>query len=311
MPERDYTWLPKRDILTFEELERLARVFASLGVQRIRLTGGEPLLRKGIAHLVERLHTIDGIEEISMTTNGVLLARHARTLKNAGLDRITLSLDSLEPDTYRRTTGVGSVENALTGLQAAHDAGFQNTKINAVIIHGVNDHELVPMLHLGNQTGSEVRFIEYMDVGGATGWQADKVLSIEDMLKRLSDKFGTIRTLPSRGSSPAARFRLPSGQTFGIIASTTQPFCSDCDRARLTADGRWLLCLYDPKGVDLRQPLRNGLSDENLATHIGKQWSRRDLRGAETRIKTQIRGVWVEKSALKANPHLEMHTRGG
>ena len=311
MPAREYVWLPKTDILSFEEVARLVRLFVDLGVTRVRLTGGEPLLRRGLADLVADLAAIDGLDDLSLTTNGLLLRRDAQALKAAGLDRITLSLDTLQPERYRALNGGGNVADALDGLDAAHEAGFSKTKLNMVVIAGVNDDELGALLAHGRQVDAEVRFIEYMDVGGATDWRPDQVVSQRQILDRISDTHGPITPIGGRGSAPAARYKLANGQVFGVIASTTVPFCSACDRARVTADGRGLYCLYDPTGVDLRSPLREGADDATVRDLIAASWGRRGLRGAENRLAESARGAWVSAEALSRNPHLEMHTRGG
>jgi len=261
--------------------------------------------------LVSDLAALDGLEDISLTTNGLLLREHALSLRKAGLNRITMSLDTIRPDRYRALNGGGTLERALDGLDAIQEAGFKGTKLNTVVMSDVNDDELVPLLTLGQRTQTEVRFIEYMDVGGATNWKPSGVVSQSDILKRLEDHYGPIARLKGRGSAPAARYQLPSGQTFGIIASTTTPFCRSCDRSRLTADGRWLLCLYDPSGIVLRAPLRAGRSDAQLETLIHTAWTQRTLRGAESRVESAERGAWVSADVLSQNPHLEMHTRGG
>lgn len=311
MPEEDYTWLPRGDLLAFDELARVAGVFAGLGVRRVRLTGGEPLLRRDLPILVAKLAAVGGIEDLAMTTNGVLLAPHADALRAAGLRRVTVSLDTLDRGRFQAFTRRDDLERVLAGLRAAAAAGFESVKINTVVMRGANDDELEALLQFGASLGAEVRFIEYMDVGGATRWDPTVVVPREEILDRLTARFGPVVPLPARGSAPAERFALPDGTTFGVIASTTAPFCSACDRSRLTADGKWLLCLYARRSLDLRGPLRAGASDEDLTALVRRAWSERSDRGAEERLALHGRGPLAHRPELREDPHLEMHTRGG
>jgi cyclic pyranopterin phosphate synthase len=310
MPEQDYVWLPREDILQFEEIDRLVDVFLDLGVRKVRLTGGEPLLRKDVHRLVEQLAGKSRIDDLAMTTNGVLLAANAERLKDAGLHRLTVSLDTLQHDRFVRLARYDELDRVLAGIDAAAPL-FPGLKLDTVIIRGVNDDELIPMLDFARSRGAEVRFIEYMDVGGATRWSWDQVVTRADMLTTLAQHYGPIEPLGDRGSAPADRFRLPDGTTFGIIASTTAPFCRDCDRSRLTADGMWYLCLYATRGTDLRAPLRAGASQEELAGLVSRIWQNRTDRGAEVRLAVRDRAPMIPLSSLKRDPHLEMHTRGG
>ena len=311
MPEPDYAWLPRENILDFEEIAALADAFTSLGVDRVRLTGGEPLLRRDLPDLIEMLAGRPAIRDLALTTNGVLLANRADALRAAGLHRITVSLDTLRPDRFEALTRVAELPAVLAGIEAAAGAGFESLKIDSVIIRGRNDDELEALLAFGTRVGAEVRFIEYMDVGGATHWSLDAVVSRREMLDRLGKTCGPVETLDRRDSAPAERFRLPDGTIFGIIASTTEPFCAACDRSRLTADGLWLLCLYARGGLDLRHPLREGATREELAHLISTVWAMRADRGAEERLTSPARDVLIPVAALKRDAHLEMHTRGG
>ena len=310
MPEQEYVWLPKQSILTFEEITRLVGVFASLGVDKVRLTGGEPLLRHDLPSLTDMIARIPGIRDLALTTNGLLLARHARALREAGLGRITVSLDTLRPDRMRELARTDRHADVVAGIDAARAAGFQRLKLNTVVIRGVNDDELVDLIEFGRSRDAEVRFIEYMDVGGATEWSAEQVVSQREMLDVLTHHYGSISPLES-GHAPAERFRLPDGTTFGMIASTTAPFCRSCDRSRLTADGSWLLCLYAERGIDLRAPLRAGVTDAELAELISATWQGRSDRGAEQRLGMAERSPLYRVAGLRADPHREMHTRGG
>jgi GTP 3',8-cyclase len=311
MPEKDYVWLPREDLLQFEEIGRLADVFGSLGVDRIRLTGGEPLVRHDLPALVEILAAKPWLKDLALTTNGVLLEEHAAALRAAGLHRITVSLDTLQPERFQKLARFDELPRVLRGIEAAAGAGFTSLKIDTVVIRGVNDDELAPLVERAKQWGAEIRFIEYMDVGGATRWSRDRVVSRLDMFRTLAAAFGAIEPIPGTTNAPAERFRLKDGTVFGIIASTTDPFCSACDRSRLTADGLWYLCLYAARGIDLRKPLREGASVEELRALIASAWGGRTDRGAEERLAVRERAPLVPLTELKKDPHLEMHTRGG
>jgi GTP 3',8-cyclase len=311
MPEADYAWLPRESILDFEEIATVADAFTSLGVDRVRLTGGEPLLRRDVPALVELLAARPAIRDLALTTNGVLLAAQAAALKAAGLHRITVSLDTLRRDRFQALARFDELGSVLAGIDAAARAGFDAMKIDTVVIRGRNDDELRDLIEFGRSVNAEVRFIEYMDVGGATHWSMGAVVSRREILARLSEAYGDIVPLAGRDSAPAERFVLPDGTTFGIIASTTEPFCAACDRSRLTADGLWLLCLYARGGLDLRHPLREGATREELAHLISTVWSMRADRGAEERLGSPAREVLIPVAALKRDAHLEMHTRGG
>jgi cyclic pyranopterin phosphate synthase len=310
MPEQDYTWLPREDILQFEEIDRLVDVFLDLGVTRVRLTGGEPLLRRNLPALIERLAIKQRIADLAMTTNGVLLAPMAAAIKSAGLHRITVSLDTLQRDRFERLTRRDDLDRVLAGIDAAVSQ-FGAIKIDTVVVRGVNEDELIPLLEFARARGAELRFIEYMDVAGATRWSVDQVVTRAEMLAAIAAHYGPIVALPDGGSAPADRFRLPDGTAFGIISSTTAPFCADCDRSRLTADGMWYLCLYATRGTDLRGPLRAGASPGDIAAIIRRAWQVRADRGAEARLALGTRTAMVPVSFLKRDPHLEMHTRGG
>jgi cyclic pyranopterin phosphate synthase len=310
MPEADYVWLPREDILHFEEIEILVDVFTSLGVDKVRITGGEPLLRRGVPDLIARLARRPAIRDLAMTTNGVLLAPNVTALKDAGLHRLTVSLDTLQPDRFRALARSDELDRVLDGIRTAAPL-FPGLKLDTVVIRGVNDDELVPLIEFARTHGAEVRFIEYMDVGGATHWSMSRVMSRADILTTLEQAYGPIQTLDESSSAPADRYRLPDGTVFGIIASTTAPFCADCDRSRLTADGLWYLCLYAPQGTDLRRALRAGASADDLRTMIRTTWEQRRDRGAEDRLADRDRAPFIPIDTLRRDPHLEMHTRGG
>jgi len=311
MPEEEYTWLPKRDILTFEEMALLVERFSDLGVDRVRLTGGEPLLRRDLSELVRLLAGNERVRDLALTTNGLLLAEQAEALFAAGLSRVTVSLDSLDPDVFERLTRRRELARALAGIEAAARIQPRGLKIDTVVMRGVNDGELDRMLDFGRELGAEVRFIEYMDVGGATRWSMDQVVTRVELLERIARSHGPLEQVREESAAPADRYRMRDGTVFGIISSTTSPFCGSCDRSRLTADGLWYLCLYARLGIDLRTPLRAGASPAELCERIRGVWSRRDDRGAEERLARADRAPLAEGDSLRRDPHLEMHTRGG
>lgn len=312
MPETEYTWLPRASLLTFEEMSRLAGIFASLGASKVRLTGGEPLLRHELPSLVRLLATDRRVNDLALTTNGILLAQHAGALRAAGLRRVTVSLDTLRADRSLAFARNPKHADVLAGIDAARSAGFERIKLNAVVIRGFNDDEILDLLDWGRERGAEVRYIEYMDVGGATRWSDQQVVSRREILETIERRHGAVEPVASADPrAPAEEFRLADGTTFGIIASVTAPFCRSCDRSRLTADGTWFLCLYAGTGIDLRGPLRDGATDEQLAALIGSTWAARRDRGAEERAALGERAVLYPVEGLRADPRREMHTRGG
>jgi cyclic pyranopterin phosphate synthase len=311
MPETDYAWLPRENLLTYEETAFITDIFTELGVDRVRITGGEPLLRRDLPELIRELAGRPSIRDLALTTNGVQLAAQAGALRKAGLHRITVSLDTLNPARFRSITRFDALQQVLDGISEATAAGFDSVKIDSVIMRGSNDDELVSLLEYGRLAGAEVRFIEYMDVGGATRWAPGDVVSRREMLARIEAHYGPVDPLVEHSSAPADRFTLPDGTVFGIISSSTEPFCSTCDRARLTADGVWLMCLYARAGTDLRRPLRAGANREELKHLIRTVWTSRADRGAEERLSMERHETLIPVTALKKDAHLEMHTRGG
>jgi GTP 3',8-cyclase len=311
MPEAEYVWLPRESILTFEEIERLARIFSGLGVTKLRLTGGEPLLRHDLATLVRLLAGNRAITDLALTTNGLLLDRQAVELRRAGLRRVTVSLDTLRPDRMLGFARSAHHADVLQGISAAQSVGFDSVKLNTVVIRGYNDDEILDLLEFGRSRGLEVRFIEYMDVGGATGWSMDQVISQAQILETIGRHYGSPAPLEREIWAPAERFALPDGTRFGVIASTTAPFCQTCDRGRLTADGTFFLCLYGETGLDLRELLRLGADDATIAERIAGSWRARVDRGAEERASLPNRGILHQIESLRADPRREMHTRGG
>ncbi len=311
MPEEEYVWLPRESLLRFEEISALLDIFLDLGVDKLRLTGGEPLLRRNLEVLVGMLAAKRAVRDLALTTNGVLLAERAQALLDAGLHRITVSLDTLRPERFKLLTRTDALRKVMEGIEAAARVGFKGLKLDAVIIRGSNHDEVVDLIEFAKGVGAEVRFIEYMDVGGATHWSLEKVFSRADLLDALARHYGPIQRVAGESSVPAERFILPDGTVFGIIASTTAPFCHSCDRSRLTADGMWFLCLYAKAGADLRGPLRAQVPAEAIKRLILSAWKARRDRGAEERLETAHRAPFIRLDELRRDPHLEMHTRGG
>jgi cyclic pyranopterin phosphate synthase len=312
MPEEEYAWLEREEVLSFEELYRVAGLLQGLGVDRVRLTGGEPLVRRELPSLIAQL-AARRFADLALTTNGVLLAPAARALRDAGLHRLTVSLDTLSPSVFLKLTRRDSHARVLEGLAEAAGVGFPGgLKLDTVLVRGVNDGEVLALLDYAATLGAELRFIEYMDVGGATHWSREQVVTRAEVLAEVSAALGALEPLPGRGSAPAERFRLPDGRTFGVVASTSQPFCGQCDRARLTADGTLLTCLYARAGVDLKAALRGGETDDALTARLREIWSTRADRGAEQRLALrERRGPLASALELKGDLRREMHTRGG
>jgi cyclic pyranopterin phosphate synthase len=301
----NHAFLPRAELLSFEEIERLARLFVRRGVQKIRLTGGEPLLRHDIERLIEklaRLHTVDGDPvEIALTTNGVALGKKARTLKDAGLSRITVSLDALSQPTFRLMSDSDvAVHKVLEGIAAAHAAGLAPIKVNMVVRRGVNEHEILPMAEHFRYSGIILRFIEFMDVGSTNGWRMDEVVSARDILERIAAHYPLQQVDPNYSGEVAERWRYADGGgEIGVVASVTQAFCHSCTRARLSTDGRLYTCLFASQlGADLREPLRSGATEQTLSGLIADCWARRDDRYSQLRHAATAAGNKVEMSYI-------------
>jgi cyclic pyranopterin phosphate synthase len=285
---RDYPFLPRAELLTFEEIERLARVFAAHGLQKVRITGGEPLLRRDLETLVGMLARIHGLD-LTLTTNGALLGRKAQALAGAGLRRITVSLDSLDDETFRRMNDVDfPVERVLAGIEAAQAAGLEPVKVNVVVKRGVNERDVLPMARAFRGSGVILRFIEYMDVGATNGWRLDDVVPAKEIVAAIDAEHPLEPIDPQYRGEVAQRYRYRDGAgEIGVIASVTQPFCGDCTRARLSADGKLFTCLFATAGHDFRALLRSGAGDEELSAAVAAVWGMRrdrysELRTAET-----------------------------
>jgi len=298
---RDFVFADRDQLLTFEEIARLARPFAALGVEKIRLTGGEPLIRRNIEHLIELLAAIDGIRDLTLTTNGSLLTREkARALRNAGLNRISVSLDSLNDEEFRRINDVDvPVARVLDAIEAASEAGLDPVKIDVVVIRGRNDKTFVDIARRFRGTNKIVRFIEYMDVGNTNGWRVDDVVSGAEIRERISREWALVPADPNYFGEVAQRWRYADGQgEIGIITSVTQPFCGSCTRARLSAEGELYTCLFAEKGHDLRALLRGGASDDEIAAAIASTWTKRADRYSEIRSEATLALKKVEMSHI-------------
>ncbi len=284
----DYPFLPKPEILSFEEIARLARVFCQLGVEKIRLTGGEPLLRRDLHELVAMLAGIPGERDIALTTNGSSLAHHAQNLKDAGLQRVTVSLDALDHAVFTRMHGTSvSPEQVVEGVDAALGCGL-GVKINSVIQRGVNEDQILELARFARQRRVTLRFIEYMDTGNTNGWSPEEVLGYDEMLAMVQKHFSLEAIAPNYPGETARRFRYmdDQDQEVGFITSVTKPFCGDCNRARLSADGQLFTCLFSANGHDLKSMLRDGADDQRLAARIASIWSQRGDRYSELRQQT-------------------------
>ncbi len=298
----DHTFLDRKEILSFEEIERLARIFAGSGVRKVRLTGGEPLLRKDLPDLVQRLVRIPGLEDLALTTNGSLLQELARPLRAAGLQRLTVSLDTLDEARFKQLCDAEvPLSRVLEGLDAARSVGFSPIKLNCVLQRGVNDDEILTLAAFARDGGHILRFIEFMDVGTKNGWKLDAVVPAREVLARISERWDGEPIQESRNGRVAERWRYSDGGgEFGVIASVTQPFCGGCDRARLSAEGSLYTCLFAATGLDLKTPLRNGATDADISALIGNAWKRREDRYSELRT-TQTGSL----------PKVEMYHIGG
>src|SRR5579863_10508316 len=298
-----YRFLKSSERLDFTELLRLTRLFVQLGVVKLRITGGEPLLRAGLADLIGDLTSLPGIADVALTTNGVLLAQHAAELRAAGLQRVTVSLDSLDPAVFAQMAGgFGSVEDVLNGIAVAQRAGLAPIKLNAVVQRGVNDHQVLDLVERFRGTGIIVRFIEYMDVGNRNDWNRERVVPSQQLLERIHARWCVSALDPAYAGEVARRYAFDDGGgEIGFISSVTQPFCGDCSRARLSSDGKFYTCLFASEGTDLRAPLRGGATDEELLQLMRAVWERRSDRYSELRDKLRARGV----------QHVEMNYVGG
>jgi len=297
---RDHAFLPRAELLTFEEIARLVRIFTRLGVEKVRLTGGEPLVRRELATLVGMLSAIPGVSDLTLTTNGVLLPEYATELRDAGLHRVTVSLDADDDATFMRMNDAGvPVSRVLAGIEAAEAAGLGPIKLNMVVKRGWNEHALLPMARRFRGTGRILRFIEYMDVGHSNGWRLDEVIAADEILETIGAEFPLQPMAPTKPGEVAERYRYTDGGgEIGIIASVSRPFCGDCSRARLSADGQLYTCLFATAGHDLRALVRGGASDDELEAALRRIWEARDDRYSEIRSAETVALPKVEMSYI-------------
>jgi cyclic pyranopterin phosphate synthase len=297
---RDHAFLPRAELLTFDEIARLVAIFARLGVEKVRLTGGEPLVRRDLPTLVRTLAAIPGVRDLTLTTNGVLLPEHASELREAGLHRVTVSLDADDDATFMRMNDAGvPVSRVLAGIEAAEAAGLGPIKLNMVVKRGWNEHAVLPMARRFRGTGRILRFIEYMDVGHSNGWRLDEVIAADEILSSIGAEFPLEPMAPTKRGEVAERYRyLDGGGEIGIIASVSRPFCGDCDRARLSADGQLYTCLFATTGHDLRALVRGGATDAELEAALRRIWEARDDRYSEIRSAETVSLPKVEMSYI-------------
>lgn len=278
-----YAFLPKDELLSFEEIERLVRIVSPMGISKIRLTGGEPLLRRGLEDLIAMLSSIQGIEDIAMTTNGILLSHHAEALALAGLNRVTVSLDALDPEIFAKMNGTGAkVDRVLAGIEAAKVFCLP-VKVNAVIQRGVNEGEILPLARWAKTSGVDLRFIEYMDVGETNGWKMDQVVSGDEILETLESEFPLVPRDAAYRGEVAVHWRHENGREIGLIRSVTKPFCRDCQRMRISADGKLFTCLFAAEGFDVKGLLRGGADENLIRATVGGIWGAREDRYSEER----------------------------
>jgi len=308
MPFDEYEWIDRRQVLSFEEIERVARLLLEFGIEKVRLTGGEPLVRKDLHLLISRLRSIEGLPDITLTTNGALLPSQADQLYRAGLRRVNISIDSLRPDRFAALTQRGKLEDVLAGIFAAKNAGMSPVKLNAVIIRGTNEDEILDLVAFARAHGCEMRFIEYMDVGNANAWKLEKTVTKKEILDVVHSRFPVREKGREHGSAPAVDYEFLDGSgEIGIIGSVTEPFCSSCTRLRLTADGKLVTCLFAESGFDLKGLLRSGATDEEIREHVARIWSGRTDRYSDLRWEQLRSGGYEPQHHRK----IEMITLGG
>jgi cyclic pyranopterin phosphate synthase len=308
MPLDEYEWIDKREILTFEEITRLATLFVRFGVEKIRLTGGEPLVRKNLDHLVASLSRVDGLKDLCLTTNAALLAEQIDSLKRAGLKRVNISIDSLDPDRFRRMTKRGDLGKVMDGIFAARAAGLAPIKLNAVIERGVNDGDIIPLVEFSREHGFAMRFIEYMDVGNSNNWTSAKLVTKKEIIDKINARYPLREVGRNQGSAPSVDYEFVDGEgDIGVIASVTEPFCSSCTRIRLTADGKIVTCLFSQLGHDVKARLRSGASDDEIGNFLRSIWQQRTDRYSIERLQALNTANYDPKSHKK----IEMISLGG
>ena len=308
MPLDEYEWINKKEILTFEEITRLAILFVRLGVEKIRLTGGEPLVRQNLDRLVGKLSAIEGLKDLCLTTNGALLTEKVQALQQAGLQRINVSLDSLDRDKFKQMTKRGDLDKVLEGIFAAKSHGLHPIKLNAVIERGVNDDDILPLIEFSREHGFAMRFIEYMDVGNANNWTSEKLVSKKEIIAKIHSRYPLKEIGRVQGSAPSVDYGFVDGRgDVGVIASVTEPFCSSCTRARVTADGKIVTCLFSDVGHDIKALVRSGASDEEILKLLSSIWMKRTDRYSLERLEALRTASYDPKSHKK----IEMISLGG
>ncbi|MEK6320095.1 MAG: GTP 3',8-cyclase MoaA [Acidobacteriota bacterium] len=309
MPLEEYVWIDRSEILSFEEITRLARLFVGLGVEKIRITGGEPLVRKDLHRLVGMLSSVEGVRDLCLTTNASLLSEQIGELAGAGLKRINVSIDTLDPEKFKQITKRGELSNVLEGLFAAKKLGLHPIKINAVIERGLNEDDILPLVEFAREHGFAMRFIEYMDVGNANNWISERIVSKKEILEKINSRYPLREVGRDAGTAPSVDYEfIDGGGDVGVIASVTEPFCSSCTRARLTADGKLVTCLFSDNGHDLKSLIRSGATDEQLIEVISSVWSKRTDRYSDERLEAMNS---PEGYQPKAHHKIEMITLGG
>jgi GTP 3',8-cyclase len=308
MPLDEYEWINKKEVLTFEEIERLTRLFVELGVDKVRLTGGEPLVRQDLPLLIEKLSAVNGLEDLCLTTNGALLAERVDALKRAGLRRVNISIDTLDADKFKRMTKRGDLNKVLEGIFAAKRSGLAPIKLNAVVERGVNDDDILPLVEFSRQHDFGMRFIEYMDVGNSNEWSSAKLVSKKEIIEKIHVRYPLREIGRDKGSAPSVDYEFVDGRgDLGVIASVTEPFCSSCTRIRITADGKIVTCLFSQLGHDVKSRLRGGASDTEISDFIANMWRARADRYSAQRLEALKASNYDPKSHRK----IEMISLGG
>ena len=308
MPLDEYEWINKKEILTFEEIARIAKLFISRGVDKIRLTGGEPLVRQDLHLLIAKLSQLDGLKDLCLTTNGALLANQVGALASAGLRRVNVSIDTLDREKFKRMTKRGDLDKVLEGIFAAKAAGLAPIKLNAVVERGVNDDDILPLVEFCRANGFAMRFIEYMDVGNSNNWTSAKLIAKKQIIETIHARYPLREIGRDQGSAPAVDYEFVDGQgDIGVIASVTEPFCSSCTRSRITADGKLVTCLFSDVGHDLKAKMRSGATDQEVGEFISQIWSARSDRYSADRLAALNSSNYDPKNHKK----IEMISLGG
>ena len=308
MPLDEYEWIDKKEILTFEEITRIAKLAIEFGVEKIRLTGGEPLVRQDLPLLVEKLSALEGLKELCLTTNGALLSERIQALKQSGLRRVNISIDTLDGEKFKRMTKRGDLSKVLEGIFAAKSAGLAPIKLNAVVERGVNDDDIIPLVEFSREHGFAMRFIEYMDVGNSNNWTSAKLVSKKEIIERIHTRYPLREIGRDQGSAPSVDYEfVDGGGDIGVIASVTEPFCDSCTRLRLTADGKFVTCLFSHVGHDVKALLRRGVTDDEVKAFLEAIWQKRTDRYSIERLDAMNSANYDPKSHRK----IEMISLGG